>query len=74
MREHLQAGEQFIINYTADTAEIYWLAGDTEKAIAMLQPFRPGGRSSCDRARRGRALPGGGCGYREMPATTIHPA
>jgi len=41
-REHLQAGEQFIINYTADTAEIYWLAGDTEKAIAMLQPFRPG--------------------------------
>jgi tetratricopeptide (TPR) repeat protein len=42
MREHLQAGEQFIINYTADTAEIYWLAGDTEMAIAMLQPFRPG--------------------------------
>ena len=42
LREHLQAGEQFIINYTADTAEIYWLAGDTEKAIAMLQPFRPG--------------------------------
>jgi TolB-like protein len=42
MREHLQAGEQFIINYTADTAEVYWLAGDTEKAIAMLQPFRPG--------------------------------
>jgi len=42
MREHLQAGEQFIINYTADTAEIYWLAGETEKAIAMLQPFRPG--------------------------------
>ena len=42
MREHLQAGEQFIINYTADTAEIYWLAGDTAKAVAMLQPFRPG--------------------------------
>jgi TolB-like protein len=42
MREYLQAGEQFIINYTADTAEIYWLGGDTEKAIAMLQPFRPG--------------------------------
>lgn len=42
MREHLQAGEQSIINYTADTAEIYWLAGDTAKAIAMLQPFRPG--------------------------------
>jgi tetratricopeptide (TPR) repeat protein len=42
MREHLQAGEQFIINYTADTAEIYWLDGDTEKAVAMLEPFRPG--------------------------------
>jgi len=42
MREHLQAIEQFIINYTADTAEIYWLDGDTEKAVAMLQPFRPG--------------------------------
>ena len=42
MRDHLQAGEQFITNYTADTAEIYWLDGDTEKAIAMLQPFRPG--------------------------------
>ncbi len=42
MREHLQAGEPFITNYTADTAEIYWLDGDTDKAIAMLQPFRPG--------------------------------
>ena len=42
MRDHLQAGEQFITNYTADTAEIYWLDGDTDKAIAMLQPFRPG--------------------------------
>ena len=42
MREHLQAGEPFITNYTADTAEIYWLNGDTEKAVAMLQPFRPG--------------------------------
>jgi TolB-like protein len=42
MREHLQRLEPFIINYTADTAEIYWLAGDTDKAIAMLAPFRPG--------------------------------
>jgi adenylate cyclase len=42
MREHLQAIEQSIINYTADTAEIYWLDGDTEKAVAMLEPFRPG--------------------------------
>ncbi len=39
---HLQAIEPFIVNYTADTAEIYWLAGETDKAIAMLQPFRPG--------------------------------
>jgi TolB-like protein len=42
MREHLQSLEQFIINYTADTAEIYWLDGDTDKAVATLQPFRPG--------------------------------
>jgi adenylate cyclase len=42
MREHLQKGEPFITNYTADTAEIYWLDGATEKAVAMLQPFRPG--------------------------------
>jgi TolB-like protein len=42
MREHLQAGEQFIINYTADTAEILWLDGDTDRALAMLAPFRPG--------------------------------
>jgi TolB-like protein len=42
MREHLQAGEQYITNYTADTAEIYWLDGDTGKAVTMLQPFRPG--------------------------------
>ncbi|HLH99116.1 MAG TPA: hypothetical protein VKW08_28735 [Xanthobacteraceae bacterium] len=42
MRDHLQAIEQSIINYTADTAEIVWLDGDTDKAIAMLEPFRPG--------------------------------
>jgi TolB-like protein len=42
MRDHLQSVEQSIINYTADTAEIYWLDGDTEKAVAMLLPFRPG--------------------------------
>ncbi len=42
MRDHLQAAEQSIINYTADTAEIYWLDGDTEKAVAILQPFAPG--------------------------------
>lgn len=42
LREHLQKGEPFITNYTADTAEIYWLDGATDKAVAMLQPFRPG--------------------------------
>jgi tetratricopeptide (TPR) repeat protein len=42
MRAHLQSVEQFIVNYTADTAQIYWLDGDTGKAVAMLQPFRPG--------------------------------
>ena len=70
MREHLQAGEQFIINYTADTAEIYWLDGDTEKAIAMLQPFRPGRtlelaliEASAGRYREAAAA------LREMPAT-----
>ena len=42
MRAHLQAIEQSIINYTADTAEIVWLDGDTDKAVAMLQPFAPG--------------------------------
>ena len=42
MRDHLQDVEQSIINYTADTAEIVWLDGDTKKAIAMLKPFSPG--------------------------------
>jgi TolB-like protein len=70
MREHLQALEQFIINYTADTAEIYWLDGDTEKAVAMLQPFRPGRtlelalvQASAGRYREAAAA------IREMPAT-----
>ncbi len=42
LRDHLQAIEPSLVQYTADTAEIYWVAGDTEKAIRMLQPFRPG--------------------------------
>jgi TolB-like protein/tetratricopeptide (TPR) repeat protein len=70
MREHLQAVEQFIINYTADTAEIYWLDGDVEKAVAMLQPFRPGRtlelalvEASAGRYREAAAA------LREMPAT-----
>jgi TolB-like protein len=70
MRDHLQAGEAFITNYTADTAEIYWLDGDTEKAVAMLQPFRPGRtlelalvQASAGRYREAAAA------LREMPAT-----
>ena len=74
MREHLQAGEQFITNYTADTAEIYWLDGDTERAVAMLQPFRPGRtlelalvEASVGRYREAAAA------IREMPATNYPP-
>ncbi len=70
MREHLQKGESFITNYTADTAEIYWLDGATEKAVAMLQPFRPGRtlelalvQASAGRYREAAAA------IREMPAT-----
>jgi len=69
MREHLQRGEPFVTNYTADTAEIYWLDGATEKAIAMLQPFRPGRtlelaliEASAGRYREAAAA------IREMPA------
>ncbi len=74
MREHLQAIEQFITNYTADTAEIYWLDGNTEKAVAMLQPFRPGRtlelalvQASAGRYREAAAA------IREMPATNYPP-
>jgi tetratricopeptide (TPR) repeat protein len=74
MREHLQAGEQFIINYTADTAEIYWLAGDTQKAIAMLQPFRPGRtlELAIVLAAAGR-YPEAAAAIREMPASNYPP-
>jgi TolB-like protein len=71
MRAHLQDIEQFITNYTADTAEIYWLDGETEKAVAMLQPFRPARtleltlvQASAGRYREAAAA------LREMPATT----
>lgn len=74
MREHLQDIEQFIVNYTADTAEIYWLDGETEKAIQMLQPFRPGRtlelaliQASAGRYREAAAA------LREMPATNYVP-
>jgi hypothetical protein len=74
MREHLQAVEPFIINYTADTAEIYWLDGATEKAVAMLEPFRPGRtlelalvEASAGRYREAAAA------LREMPARNYPP-
>jgi adenylate cyclase len=74
MREHLQVGEPFVTNYTADTAEIYWLDGDTEKAVAMLQPFRPGRtlelaliEASAGRYRDAAAA------LREMPAANYPP-
>jgi len=74
MREHLQKGEPFITNYTADTAEIYWLDGATEKAVAMLQPFRPGRtlelalvQAAAGRYREAAAA------IREMPATNYPP-
>ncbi len=70
MREHLQEGEPFITNYTADTAEIYWLDGATEKAIAMLQPFRPGRtlELALVQAAAGR-YPEAAAAIREMPAS-----
>ena len=74
LREHLQTIEPFIINYTADTAEIYWLAGDTGKAVAMLQPVRPGRtlelalvEASAGHYREAAAA------LREMPATNYPP-
>ncbi len=74
MREHLEDIEQFIVNYTADTAEIYWLDGDTTKAIQMLQPFRPGRtlelaliQASAGRYKESAAA------LREMPMTNYLP-
>jgi len=70
MREHLQEGEPFIINYTADTAEIYWLDGATEKAVAMLQPFRPGRTLELALVQAAAArYPEAAAAIREMPAT-----
>ncbi|HEY4403960.1 MAG TPA: hypothetical protein VGN55_04835 [Xanthobacteraceae bacterium] len=74
MRDHLQAIEQAIINYTADTAEIYWLDGDTAKAVAMLQPFRPGrtlelALVEASAGRYGEAA----AAIREMPAAAYPP-
>jgi adenylate cyclase len=74
MRDHLQAIEQFIINYTADTAEIYWLDGDTQKAIAMLQPFRPGRTLELALVQASAGHYGeAAAAIREMPATSYPP-
>jgi TolB-like protein len=74
MRDHLQAIEQSIINYTADTAEIIWLDGDTRKAVAMLEPFRPGrtlelALVQASAGRYGEAA----AAIREMPAANYPP-
>jgi TolB-like protein/tetratricopeptide (TPR) repeat protein len=42
MRDVLQALEPFIVSYVADTGEIFWLDGQNDKAVAMLDTFRPG--------------------------------
>src|SRR4029077_18858859 len=54
--------------------EIYWLDGATEKAVAMLQPFRPGRtlelalvQAAAGRYRQAVAA------IREMPATNYPP-
>jgi TolB-like protein len=74
MREHLQSTEQAIVNYTADTAEILWLDGATDKAIAMLQPFRPGRtlELALIQAQTGRYAESA-VAIREMPATNYLP-
>jgi len=74
MREHLQDIEQFIVNYTADTAEIYWLDGQTEKAIQILQPFRPGRtlELALIQASAGRYRDAASA-LREMPAANYAP-
>jgi hypothetical protein len=42
MRQRLEALEPVFPNYLADTAVIYWLDGQTDRAISMLNEFRPG--------------------------------
>jgi len=74
MRQHLQDVEPFVMNYTADTAVIDWLDGQTDKAIALLEPFRPGRtlelaliHATAGRYREAAAL------VREMPAANYVP-
>ncbi len=42
IRKKMQALEPTFINYVADNAEIYWLGGENQTPIAMLEQFRPG--------------------------------
>jgi adenylate cyclase len=74
MRQRLQAIEPSIPNYTADTAEIVWLDGDTETAIRMLNEFRPGRTAELTQilASVGRYRDAAGA-LREMPATNYPP-
>src|SRR5262249_31827783 len=74
MREHLQTGGQLLLKYTAATAEIDWLDGDTDKALAMLQPFRPGRtlELAIVLAASGRYSEAAAA-LREMPATNYPP-
>jgi len=74
MRKKLQALEPFVINYVADTAEIFWLDGDNDTAIKMLNDFRPGRTSELAQvhASLGHYRDAAGV-LREMPATNYGP-
>jgi tetratricopeptide (TPR) repeat protein len=74
MRNKLQALEPFVINYVADTAEIFWLDGDNDTAIKMLNDFRPGRTSELAQvhASLGHYREAAGV-LREMPATNYGP-
>jgi TolB-like protein len=74
MRLRLQALESAFINYTADTAEIYWLDGQSERAIRMLDQFRPGRTSEMAQftAAAGRNKEAASL-LREMPAANYAP-
>ena len=69
MRLTLQALEPSFINYTADTAEIYWLDDQSDLAIKMLDQFRPGRTSEMAQftAAAGRNKEAASL-LREMPA------
>lgn len=74
MRLTLQALEPSFINYTADTAEIYWLDNQSDLAIKMLDQFRPGRTSEMAQftAAAGRNKEAASL-LREMPASNYAP-